>query len=150
MEGFDLKVEPVNFAAWKKIRQVRDAVFLIEQGIPEDIEIDGMDPQCRHVLVYDPENRPIGTARMQADGKIGRMAVLAAWRGRGAGAHMVETLCRMAIDACLPEVYLHSQKSAVGFYKKLGFMTVGEEFFEAGIVHYKMVKKLSSPSPEFV
>jgi len=148
MEGSDLKVETVNFDAWKKIRQVRDAVFLVEQGIPENIEIDGMDPQCRHVLINDHENRPIGTARMQADGKIGRMAVLEAWRRCGAGTRMVEKLCRMAVESGLSEVYLHSQESATGFYQKLGFMTVGDEFFEAGIAHYRMVKKLSPPASQ--
>src|SRR5690606_28003462 len=63
-------------AARPQLRAVREAVFIREQGVPAGIEIDDLDPRCRYVLARDRHGRPIGTARLAPDGRIGRMAVL--------------------------------------------------------------------------
>ncbi|HPV81749.1 MAG TPA: GNAT family N-acyltransferase, partial [Nitrospira sp.] len=63
------------------IRPVRETVFIHEQAVPEELEWDGLDPQCAHVLAWNDQGDAIGTARMQPNGTIGRMAVLKDWRG---------------------------------------------------------------------
>ena len=127
------------------IRSVREAVFVREQGVPEDIDFDGLDPLCYHVLAYAHPEAAVGTARMQTDGHIGRIAVLTHWRERGIGTLLVRALLELAIELRLGAVYLHSQAHAVQFYEKLGFEKQGDLFFEANMPHYKMVKMLTIP-----
>ena len=80
------RVEAVDYtAAQDDLRRVRDVVFVEEQGVPRDLERDALDPLCHHVIARNAEGQPIGTARLTPDHRIGRMAVLSAWRGRGVG-----------------------------------------------------------------
>ena len=71
---------------------IRHEVFVVEQEVPIEIELDGVDPDCQHLLAFDPRGRSIGTARMQANGYIGRIAVVKPWRKRSVGAQLVEVL----------------------------------------------------------
>ena len=132
----------VHLADWHAdhdaLRAVRDPVFLEEQRVPPEIESDALDPDCRHVLARDDAGRPIGTARLAPDGRIGRMAVLSDWRGRGVGAAMLHTLLDLARDLRHASVELHAQVDAIGFYQRHGFIAAGEEFIEAGIRHRHM------------
>ncbi len=136
----------VNEASWERdhaaIQSIRRTVFIEEQGVPEELEIDGMDPVCYHVLIFAPMDRPIGTARLARDGKIGRMAVLKSWRGEGAGSLMLQSLLAHAAEMGLESVYLHAQASAVPFYEKHGFEVEGKYFEEAGIRHVRMTRLL--------
>lgn len=118
---------------------IRREVFVVEQEVPIEIELDGVDPDCRHLLAYETSGRPIGTARMQASGHIGRIAVVENWRNRGVGTRLVEAMIEQARDAELRSVDLDSQTHAVGFYRKLGFEARGDVFMEAGIQHQNMV-----------
>jgi len=129
-------------AAEPASRQVRHAVFVLEQGIAADLEWDGRDPACIHVVVFISPDLPIGTARMQPDGHIGRMAVLAPWRGRGVGGALLEALIEAARKRALAEVWLTAQTRAIGFYRSHGFLPAGAEFIEAGIPHRKMTRAL--------
>ncbi|MBL7176635.1 MAG: GNAT family N-acetyltransferase [Desulfobacteraceae bacterium] len=74
----------LHHATWQDdsemIYAVRKIVFVEEQGISEELDFDGLDPECWHVLAYASQSEPIGTARMQKDGHIGRIAVLEDWR----------------------------------------------------------------------
>lgn len=124
------------------IRPVRETVFIHEQAVPEELEWDGLDPQCAHVLAWNDQGDAIGTARMQANGTIGRMAVLKDWRGRGAGRALLEALLDCAVRQGLTRVTLSAQTHAIGFYERAGFHVVGELFIDAGIPHRKMVKEL--------
>lgn len=117
---------------------VRKTVFVDEQKVPLEIEMDEYDPQCRHVLAYNNNNHPIGTGRIDPKGKIGRMAVLPQYRGKGIGKRILETLIQYGRDNGLGQFYLSAQLHAVGFYEKSGFMRYGEEFEEAGIMHVMM------------
>src|SRR5690606_31581268 len=126
------------------LRLVRDPVFLEEQRVPPELESDALDPDCLHVLARDDAGRPIGTARLAPDGRIGRMAVLAGWRGRGVGAAMLQTLLDTARDRRHASVSLHAQLDAVGFYQRFGFAIEGEEFTEAGIRHRLMRRGLEA------
>lgn len=126
----------------KEIRTVRNTVFTDEQGISEKLDFDGVDPECYHVLVQAPDGQPIGTGRMQKDGHIGRLAVTAPWRGKGIGKALLQELISCARSLRLKGVYCNAQEQAIGFYNQYGFVCEGEKFYEAGIVHIKMVYSL--------
>ncbi|MBW1702960.1 MAG: GNAT family N-acetyltransferase [Deltaproteobacteria bacterium] len=103
----------VRIASWEEdydlIRLVRITVFCQEQSIPQDLDFDGLDPECRHVLAFTNSGEPIGTARMQKDGHLGRIAVLKEWRKHGVGKALVESLIAVAKDEGLHQVYLNAQ-----------------------------------------
>lgn len=134
----------VSIVSWSdkqaELASVRRAVFIEEQNVPESIELDGKDPVCRHVLACDKSGAPVGTARIDATGKIGRMAVLREYRGRGVGREMLRVLMDCALANGTTDFHLSAQITAVGFYRKLGFEPSGKEFEEAGITHINMRK----------
>jgi len=123
------------------LTSVRRAVFIEEQNVPESIELDGKDSDCFHVLASDTKGRPIGTARMNGKGKIGRMAVLKKYRRRGIGRKMIQALMNHGRKNSITDFHVSSQVTAVGFYKKMGFEPFGKEFLEAGIKHINMKLK---------
>ena len=129
------------------IRAIRETVFIHEQGVPVELEWDGLDSACAHVLAWNNRGEAIGTARMQQNGTIGRMAVLKDWRGRGVGRALLQTLLDLATRRGLSRVTLSAQIHALGFYERAGFDVVGEPFIDAGIPHRKMVKELKVPQP---
>ena len=128
-------------------RAVREKVFIDEQDVPRELEWDEWDARSDHAIALDSRSNAIGTARLLrigcTGGRIGRMAVLRPWRGKGVGAALLEALLRMARDRGMPEVTLHAQTHAAGFYRKFGFDTQGSEFLEAGIPHIEMSLRLS-------
>ena len=82
----NLRVELVEWGQEEAaLRAIREIVFIREQSVPEKLECDGLDPSCAHVLAWNGHGEAIGTARMQKNGTLGRMAVLKDWRGRGVG-----------------------------------------------------------------
>jgi predicted GNAT family N-acyltransferase len=140
-------VETVDFAmARADLHAVREAVFIREQNVPESIERDALDPMCRHVLARAADGMPIGTGRLTPDHRIGRMAVLREWRGRGVGDAMLHALVEEARGAGLHQVSLHAQASAIDFYLRHGFLPVGPRFEEAGIEHQTMQRTLAGPA----
>lgn len=141
------RVEPADYAAdFKDLRAVREPVFISEQGVPLDLEWDELDPLCQHVIARDDNNQPIGTGRLTPDHKIGRMAVLKDWRGRGVGEALLQALLDRARQLGWPQVSLNAQVSALGFYERFGFVPYGDRFEEAGISHQAMRLALE-PSP---
>jgi len=135
------------------LRAVRETVFVQEQRVPLALEWDEQDPQARHVLALNSDGQPIGTGRLTGDGRIGRMAVLAAWRGRGVGSALLLHLVELARAKGMACVELHAQVSAIDFYAGHGFHAWGEPFDEAGIQHRHMRQVLaaqgsSSPRPD--
>jgi predicted GNAT family N-acyltransferase len=142
----ELRVELVDWLeAEPVIRAIREAVFISEQAVPEELEWDGLDPLCTHALVWNDLGDAIGTARMQAEGTIGRMAVLKDWRSRGAGRALLQTLLELATRHGLSRVTLAAQLHALGFYERAGFHAVGDPFMDAGIPHRLMVRDLLLP-----
>ncbi|MEA1890985.1 MAG: GNAT family N-acetyltransferase [Pseudomonadota bacterium] len=133
-------------AAWPAdialLREVREAVFVIEQKVPIELEWDDLDAVCEHVLAIDNANRPIGTGRLSPDGLIGRMAVLRTCRGMGVGSAILRLLLAKATARKMPQVILNAQISALTFYERFGFITEGPEFMDAGIPHRKMRLKI--------
>lgn len=126
------------------IRLVRDTVFGQEQNVPPELEWDGEDQGCIHVLATDASGAPIGTGRLMPDGRIGRMAVLKPWRGRGVGSAMLDALVAEARQRRMPRPHLHAQLHAVAFYEKRGFEKDGEGYMEAGIPHINMRRREES------
>jgi len=134
-------------ADWQRdrtaIHTVRTAVFIHEQAIPAALEWDSMDGACEHVLVFDAHNQAIATGRLQPDGRIGRMAVLRHWRGRGIGSSLLCHLEGLATARGLSGVYVHAQLGAECFYRKAGFRRQGEIFVAAGIRHVRMSRGIT-------
>ncbi|MCD9031994.1 GNAT family N-acetyltransferase [Luteimonas sp. Y-2-2-4F] len=124
---------------------VRGEVFVAEQGVPESLERDDRDAHSVHVLARDAAGAPIGAARLAPGRRIGRMAVLRAWRGRGVGDALLDALLDEARAQGLAEVSLHAQAPAIGFYARHGFLPEGERFEEAGIAHQAMRRALAGP-----
>jgi len=120
------------------LRQVRETVFVQEQGVPLALEWDADDTTAQHLLARDPAGLPIGTGRLLPDGHIGRMAVLPAWRGRGVGTALLSGLLGAARARGLTQVILNAQCSAVPFYERLGFTAEGPIFDDADIPHRRM------------
>lgn len=139
----EFHVEPADYEAdFAALREVRETVFVVEQNVPVEEEWDALDPKCQHVLARDLDGNPIGTARLTPEHKIGRMAVMKDWRGRGVGEAMLQHLIDQARARGWREVSLHAQVSAIGFYGKFGFKPAGERFWEAGIEHQTMRRAL--------
>lgn len=117
---------------------LRRQVFVEEQGVPLDMELDAFDPLSRHVLARGPQGDAIGTGRLLPDGHIGRLAVLPQWRGKGVGRALMDRLLDLARAQGMDKLALHAQTSAQPFYSAFGFMPQGEVFLEAGIPHVLM------------
>jgi predicted GNAT family N-acyltransferase len=117
---------------------VRTTVFVDEQQVPPELEMDSHDAESLHVLACDTAGRAIGTGRLLPDGHIGRMAVLAEWRGRGVGRALIERLLEEAKRIGMAQLVLNAQTSAIGFYQRFGFAEDGPEFVEAGLLHRTM------------
>ncbi len=136
----------VKLVTWREqsavLLGIRTRVFVEEQGVPADLENDGRDGGCAHALAEDGEGAPVGTGRLMPDGRIGRMAVLASWRGRGVGAAILAALMQEARRRGFSEAYLHAQSHARDFYARHGFVVEGAEYLEAGIPHVGMRARL--------
>lgn len=137
-----LEISEADFSvAEEAIISVRRAVFINEQGVPAELEIDGCDPFCHHALML-MDKRPIATGRITQTGKIGRVAVLKHYRNQGYGRAIIQKLEAIASTIGLHQVYLGAQTSAIGFYQKLGYCAYGEIFMDADITHIHMKKCL--------
>ena len=135
----------IELVSWEKARneaqRIRFAVFVEEQGVPAELEMDENDADCVHGLAYI-EGRAVGTGRLLPDGHIGRMAVLKEWRGHGAGKALLRALIEAARRRGDRQVMLSAQTHALGFYRAEGFEPEGGEYEEAGIAHQAMRRKL--------
>ena len=135
----------VRLTRWEDARaeasRIRFAVFVDEQRVPADIEIDEHDPLCVHALACDAAGRVLGTGRLLPDGHIGRMAVSRDARGRGVGGAILEALVDAARARGDREVVLNAQVQAMGFYRAHGFVEEGPEFDDAGIPHRAMRRR---------
>ncbi len=132
----------ISIVTWQQheaaLRRVREQVFIHEQAVPEALEWDGRDENATHILVRDADGQAIATARLLNDGHIGRMAVLPDYRQQGVGSAMLCELLKVCQQHQL-QAHLDAQTQALGFYKKMGFITEGNEFMDAGIPHFRMV-----------
>lgn len=125
---------------------IRRQVFVEEQKIPLELEMDAADATAVHAVAYNRLGLPLATGRLLAHqpgvAKIGRMAVLTPLRGSRVGRAVLDALMSAARARGDHQVLLHAQRSAEGFYLRAGFQVQGEPFVEAGIPHVAMVKAL--------
>lgn len=121
---------------------LREAVFIQEQGVPPELEIDEYDAQARHWLARAPSGRVIGTVRLTPDAHLGRLAVAADWRGQGVGWALMQEAMAAARSAGMAAVQLNAQLQALDFYTRLGFHVTGDIFEDAGIPHRAMICQL--------
>jgi len=137
-----LKIELLDWpAAEEQAKRIRFTVFVEEQRVPADLEMDENDAQSLHALAY-ADGRAVGTGRLLPDGHIGRLAVLKEWRGRGAGKAMLRKLIDAARQRGHREVVLSAQVHALEFYRAEGFDPEGAVYEEAGIAHQAMRRRL--------
>jgi predicted GNAT family N-acyltransferase len=119
---------------------VRRKVFVEEQGVSPELELDKEEESVHFLALSD--NQPCGAARYRktANGyKLERFAVLKEFRGKRVGQALVAAVLDDIPDQA-DIIYLNAQVDAVGLYAKFGFAVEGEQFEEAGIQHFKMVK----------
>jgi YbgC/YbaW family acyl-CoA thioester hydrolase len=148
-EAFDPMVR-VELGRWQTLagdaRQVRTEVFLEEQRIPVEMEWDELDDVAIHAVARNRLGLAVGTGRLLQHapgvGRIGRMAVTRVLRGSNVGRDVLRALMLAATQRGDHEVLLHAQRTAQGFYARLGFEPRGEPFEEAGIVHIEMHRSL--------
>lgn len=136
----------IELVSWEQARAlaspIRFEVFVREQRVPAEIELDDMDPVSLHALAFEGA-RAVGTGRLLPDGHIGRMAILKEWRRRGVGAAILAALVEAARRRGDRELALSAQVHAVEFYRAHGFTPVGNVYEEAGISHQAMVRSLA-------
>ena len=137
----NLKIQLVNSnKEYEKILNIRKLVFVEEQNVPIDIEIEHED-ESYHVICYH-DDLPVATGRWRKTSfgiKLERFAVLREFRRMGIGKQIVNFI--LSQISSNKTIYLHAQEAVVDFYKKLGFEVLGEQFTEADILHSKMVYK---------
>ena len=136
----------VVIGSWEQLgaaaSAVRHEVFVAEQGVPAELELDDLDAVSLHALACDG-NTVLGTGRLLPDGHIGRMAVRRDARGAGIGSALLRALMEQARLRGDPDVVLHAQLSARGFYGRHGYLPEGEVFMDAGIEHIAMRHRFS-------
>ena len=130
---------------WEQVMQLRQEVFVKEQGVPPELELDGKDSSAVHFLVL-VEAEIVGTCRLRSKNKVGkveRMAVKKEFRNQGMGSQLLKHVVQFAEAEGLAKLTLHAQKQAVGFYQQQGFeITSSEIIQEAGIDHFQMAQEL--------
>jgi predicted GNAT family N-acyltransferase len=152
LKPMDNQTYNVSLAEWRvdyaALSQIRFTVFVREQGVPPELELDEADanPQLVvHAIARDADGNAIATGRLVLDSstpRVGRMAVLRQWRGHGVGKAILDFFCQYAKQHGYQTVRLNSQTHATPFYYKQGFLSHGSEFVEAGIPHLEMRRKL--------
>lgn len=134
-----LRIELGDWAAMEqRAAPVRFAVFVEEQKVPAEMELDEFDPVCVHALAVDADGKVLGTGRLLPDGHIGRMAVLREARGAGVGSALLRALMQAARRRGDRAVVLSAQTHAIPFYRRFGFVAEGDDYDDAGIPHRQM------------
>lgn len=126
------------------IARVRRMVFIEEQGVPEALEWESRDGDCAWFVAEAGEGTIIGIGRLTPEGRVGRMAVLPEWRGRGVGSALLVAALTEARGRGQRRVELSAQSRAVPFYLRHGFCALGDEYLDAGIPHRTMTLELGA------
>jgi predicted GNAT family N-acyltransferase len=128
------------------LRALRVEVFVHEQGVPEELELDSLDEGAIHAVAFQGR-AVVGTGRLilraNGEAQVGRMAVTAALRRRGIGSAILRYLEEEARDRGVVRIVLHAQTYVSNFYRLRGYANEGEPFMEAGIEHIVMSKSLA-------
>jgi predicted GNAT family N-acyltransferase len=139
----DVQIKKLNQrdVLWAECRMIRQRVFIDEQQVPVELEWDEADRTAIHLLAC-VDSQPAACARVLSDGHIGRMAVLAPWRGKGVG----EALLQHAVQICrqlqVSHARLSAQTQAIAFYARAGFVVSSAPYLDANIMHVDMQLEL--------
>jgi predicted GNAT family N-acyltransferase len=150
LPGYRVELLPWSSPLRDQMIAIRYAVFVDEQRVPAELELDATDAQAIHALARDDAGEPAGTGRLFSEegnsrrAHIGRMAVLAHHRGRGCGAAILRALIAHARASGYIDVVLSAQTHAAGFYEKFGFCPVGDVYPDCDIPHRDMLLALSN------
>ncbi|MDQ0224117.1 GNAT family N-acetyltransferase [Metabacillus niabensis] len=128
--------------------KIRQEVFVNEQKVPVEEEIDQFEDEAIHIVLYD-ERTPVGAARLRildGIGKLERICVLSSCRGKGAGKQLVDKLEEIASSEGVKKFKLNAQTHAIPFYERLGYKTISDIFMDAGIPHVTMIKEVTQGS----
>lgn len=123
---------------------IRNIVFVKEQNVPAEMEIDEFEDESIHFICYDDE-QAIGAGRLRfidSYGKLERICVLKSHRGKSYGKKIIEKMEDEISSKGYTKAKLHAQTHAKQFYEQLGYKTISSEFIDAGIPHIAMVKEL--------
>jgi len=136
----------IELGDWASLRAevlpIRWTVFVEEQKVPAELEVDDWDAQALHALARGAAGRAAGTARLLPDGRIGRIAVLREFRGAGVGSALLKAMMHAARERGHAQAVLSAQTHAMAFYRRFGFVAEGEPYDDAGIPHITMRRTL--------
>ncbi|AXN40230.1 GNAT family N-acetyltransferase [Peribacillus butanolivorans] len=124
---------------------IRKKVFVDEQNVPIEEEIDHYEEDSTHFVLYNEQEQPVGAGRFRVIdgvGKVQRICVLSTTRKNGAGAMIMSAIEEFAEQNKIPQLKLDAQLHAIPFYSKLGYQIVSDEFMDAGIPHKTMKKNI--------
>ncbi len=134
-----IKIITANWEIDKKeLITLRTEVFVNEQNVPSEEELDNLDSDCMHVLALDEKGKSIGTCRMLPNHSIGRMCVLSPYRGSGVGSKMLTHFIGYAKTNAISKLTLSAQVHAIPFYEKFDFIVDSEVYLDANISHQHM------------
>lgn len=140
-----MSVKIINTEQEKQLAfSIRNIVFVEEQNVPPEIEIDEFEDEAIHFICYDDE-QAIGAGRLrfvEQYGKLERICILKSHRGKSYGKKIIKKMEEEIINKGYTKAKLHAQTHAIHFYEQLGYETASSEFIDAGIPHIAMVKEL--------
>lgn len=150
-----MKLEPFHIvsADWSRdgdreaVRQLRHTVLVEGLGLPAAWEFDDADPQALHLIARDDADCPVGAARLTADQRISRVAVLPTWQRHGVGTALLRQLVDRAKSFGWSELRLDAAVELVPFYAREGFTANGELFEAAGRMHQSLRLVLAAEAP---
>ncbi len=131
---------------YSKSATIRIKVFVEEQGIPVENEMDEHDAFAWHIVLYRDAD-PVGSGRIYIENdtaKLGRLAVMKHERGNGYATMICNALIEVAKRENAKLVTLNSQSYVASLYDKMGFIRCGDEFLEEGIPHIRMDLELKA------
>lgn len=126
----------------EEIKKLRYNTFVVERGVPEELEFDGKDNEFLHFTLWE-EDKLVACLRVNENGKLlhmGRFAVEKALRKNGYGKILMEKLTEYAREKGYHGIELSAVETAVGFYEKQGFSKIGDFYLETGVPHVYMKK----------
>ena len=142
--GVDVKIAKSK-DEYLKCLDIRKSVFIKEQKVDKNLEIDEFEKTCTHFLVY-VDGQAVATGRFRIKNiflKFERMAVLKEFRGRKLGSVLLKHMVDVGYKKYPRYLQtMHAQEGALHFYKKMGWEVISKSFIEADIKHYLMVNFL--------
>lgn len=126
-----------------ELSSIRFTVFVDEQQVPKELELDDMDLNAVHFIARDKQTGiAVGTARLLPDAHIGRMAVLKGYRRKGVGSLLINSIIGHARRQNISQLHLNAQTYIQAFYQSAGFSSSGPVFMDAGIEHIHMLRDI--------